>query len=523
MAGDSNYSFVMVVQLVFILFLILIISSTTSYFTYPLFLQRAMVQYKEKAFKQLLKKNISSFANESTATYISAYTNDAISIEDNYLKTIFELIQMVIMFFGSLALMLAYSGRLTLVAVLLSVLPLLASILTGNTLARKEENVSNQNEKYVASIKDVLSGFSIVKSFQAEREIGHLFNANIARLEDAKYSRNQAMVFIQSIGNLAQIIAQLGVMLAGAWMVLNQLAGLTPGMVMAFTNLMNFVMQPLALIPQLLAQRKAGQALIKKLAKNLDHHVSDEGLDLGVVTNPPDLRLDQVNYAYEEGKLALKNISYKFESKKSYAIVGGSGSGKSTLLNLLMINDSDYNGNIYIGKDNIKDILKSSLYSFLTQIQQNVFIFNASLRENITMFKSFPNQQVERVIEMSGLSQLIQERGDDFLAGENGNKLSGGEKQRIAIARALLKDSQVLLVDEATSALDNQTAQQINKVILDLKEITRIVVTHRLDSNILRQYDEILVLKDGELIEHGKFDDLMADKQYFYSLYMVAN
>ncbi len=188
-----------------------------------------------------------------------------------------------------------------------------------------------------------------------------------------------------------------------------------------------------------------------------------------------------------------------------------------------MINDSDYNGNIYIGKDNIKDILKSSLYSILTQIQQNVFIFNASLRENMTMFKSFPNQQVERVIEMSGLSQLIQERGDDFLAGENGNKLSGGEKQRIAIARALLKDSQVLLVDEATSALDNQTAQQINKIILDLKEITRIVVTHRLDSNILRQYDDILVLKDGELIEHGKFDDLMADKQYFYSLYMVAN
>lgn len=523
MAGTGNYTFGRIVQLFLGLICVLILISITRYFTYPKFLQRGMSQYKETAFKQLLQKNISSFASESTSTYISAYTNDAIMIEDNYLKTIFELIQMVIMFIGAFALMLFYSGRLAIVAVLLSILPLMVSILTGNKLAIKEENVSNQNEIYVASIKDILSGFSVVKSFQAEKEIGKLFDENNTKLEDAKYSRNQTMEFIQSIGSIAQVIAQLGVMIVGAWMVLNQVGTLTAGMVMAFTNLMNFVIQPLALIPQLLAQRKAGIALIEKLANNLQHHVKDEGIELEDINNPPALTVDQVNYAYQDGKVALKNVSYVFEPKKSYAIVGGSGAGKSTLLNLFMGSDHNYEGDVFVGEININDLSKSSLYQLVALIQQNVFIFNATLRENITMFKSFPDHRVEKVIELSGLSQLLQERGEDFLAGENGNKLSGGEKQRIAIARALLRDSKILLVDEATSALDNQTAQQINQVILDLEEVTRIVVTHRLERNILKQYDEVLVLKDGELIEHGKFDELMDRKQYFYSLFMVSN
>lgn len=525
MAGVGNYTFSQIIQLFLGLLIILIIISITRYFYYPKFLKRAMTQYKEKTFKELLQKNISLFDTESSSTYISAFTNDAIMIEDYYLKTIFELIEMVIMFVGAFTLMIIYSGRLTIIAVLLSMLPLSASLISGNKLAKKEEDVSNQNEIFVGSIKDILSGFFVIKSFQAENEIATLFDENNTKLEDAKYSRNQTLEFVQSTGAIAQVIAQLGVMIVGAWMLLNNVEGLTVGMVMAFTNLMNFVVQPLALIPRLIGQRKAGIALIEKLAKNLSRNVEDEGVDLGVgkTSNPPLLSLEKVSYSYPDGKNALRNLSFKFEPKKSYAIVGGSGAGKSTLLNLFMGGKHSYEGEIFVNDIKINDLSKSSLYQQIAQIQQNIFVFNSTLRENITMFKTFPNQLIEKVIESSGLTQLLQERGEHFLAGENGNKLSGGEKQRIAIARALLRESQILLVDEATSALDNRTARQINQVILDLEQVTRIVVTHRLEKNILEQYHEILVLKDGELVEHGKFDDLMKNKKYFYSLFMVSN
>lgn len=170
----------------------------------------------------------------------------------------------------------------------------------------------------------------------------------------------------------------------------------------------------------------------------------------------------------------------------------------------------------------IKEVSSASLYDIVSIIQQNVFIFNASIRDNITMFHEFPKKEVDRAIELSGLSKLIAERGEDYLCGENGNGLSGGEKQRISIARSLLKKSQVLLVDEATAALDTATAYQVSNSILDLNDMTRIVVTHSLDAALLKRYDCIMALKGGRIEESGTFDELMNQKNYFYSLFTVS-
>ena len=138
------------------------------------------------------------------------------------------------------------------------------------------------------------------------------------------------------------------------------------------------------------------------------------------------------------------------------------------------------------------------------------------------MFRDFPEEVLDDVIRRAHLDNLIAERGENTLCGENGKGLSGGEKQRISIARSLLKKSSVLLADEATAALDAQTAWQISNDILDLTGITRIVVTHSLEENLLRRYDGILVLKDGRAVEFGTFDELMAQNDYFHALYTVA-
>ncbi|MDE5680499.1 MAG: ATP-binding cassette domain-containing protein, partial [Lachnospiraceae bacterium] len=145
-----------------------------------------------------------------------------------------------------------------------------------------------------------------------------------------------------------------------------------------------------------------------------------------------------------------------------------------------------------------------------------------TIRNNITMFREFPDAQVESVIRQSGLAALIADKGEDYVCGENGNGLSGGEKQRISIARALLRGAPVMLVDEATAALDAATAYEVTSAILDIESFTRIVVTHRLEEGLLKRYDEILVMKSGSICEKGCFAELMEQKGLFYSLFVVS-
>ncbi|MDY5528665.1 ABC transporter ATP-binding protein [Eisenbergiella porci] len=211
-----------------------------------------------------------------------------------------------------------------------------------------------------------------------------------------------------------------------------------------------------------------------------------------------------------------------FRAGGKYAVAGGSGSGKSTLLKLLQGSNDGYRGSIlYDGKE-LRTLRPDSLYDLLSVIQQDVFIFNSSVRDNITMFRDFPSGKVERVIRLAGLEGLINARGADCPCGENGNALSGGERQRISIARSLLRETPVLLVDEATASLDPVTAFGVTDSILSLDGLTRILVTHRLEEAMLRRCDGILVLKNGCLEEFGAFDELMDRKDYFYSLFMVS-
>ncbi|MBQ5933412.1 MAG: ABC transporter ATP-binding protein, partial [Lachnospiraceae bacterium] len=198
------------------------------------------------------------------------------------------------------------------------------------------------------------------------------------------------------------------------------------------------------------------------------------------------------------------------------------GSGKSTLLNLLMASTANYKGNILVDGKNLKNIKAESLYECISVIQQNVFVFNSSIRDNVTMFRDFLKTELDEAIEHAHLDELIKRRGEETLCGENGCGLSGGEKQRISIARSLLKKSSVLLADEATAALDAKTAWQVSNDILDLKGITRIVVTHSLEEGLLKRYDGILVLKEGKVEEFGTFDELMDANGYFHALYTVS-
>lgn len=490
------------------------------YASEPRFIARAMRQYKELAFQKLTEKSIASFRDESTAAYLSALTNDAASVEADYLAQQLSVITKTVTFFGALFMMLWYSPLLTAIAVGVTALPLAASLLTGGRLQAAEKQVSERNRDFTAALSDCLSGFAVVKTFKAEREIFQLFAESNRALEQEKFSRRRLKVLIGMIGAVTGLVAQLGVFLAGAWLALSG-SGLTAGTVILFVNLMNFMIGPVSELPALLAGRRAALGLIGKLADALEKDGSAGGSrTLSRLEHGIELR--DVSFGYEAGKDVLHHVSARFEAGRAYAIVGGSGSGKSTLLNLLLAENTGYRGSVLLDGTELRELSPEALYGLMSVIQQNVFVFNASIRDNVSMFREFPQEALDEAIRRAHLRELLDARGADYLCGENGKGLSGGEKQRVSIARSLLKKSSVLLVDEATAALDVQTAHQVSSDILDLTGMTRIVVTHSLEEALLRRYDGIFVLKNGTLAESGSFDELMQRKGYFYALFTVA-
>ena len=490
------------------------------YASEPRFIARAMRQYKELAFQKLTEKSIASFRDESTAAYLSALTNDAASVEADYLAQQLAVITKTVTFFGALFMMLWYSPLLTAIAVGVTALPLAASLLTGGRLQAAEKQVSERNRDFTAALSDCLSGFAVVKTFKAEREIFRLFAESNRALEQEKFSRRRLKVLIGMIGAVTGLVAQLGVFLAGAWLALSG-SGLTAGTVILFVNLMNFMIGPVSELPALLAGRRAALGLIGKLADALEKDGSAGGSrTLSRLEHGIELR--DVSFGYEVGKDVLHHVSARFEAGRAYAIVGGSGSGKSTLLNLLLAENTGYRGSVLLDGTELRELSPEALYGLMSVIQQNVFVFNASIRDNVSMFREFPQEALDEAIRRAHLRELLDARGADYLCGENGKGLSGGEKQRVSIARSLLKKSSVLLVDEATAALDMRTAHQVSSDILDLTGMTRIVVTHSLEEALLRRYDGIFVLKNGTLAESGSFDELMQRKGYFYALFTVA-
>ncbi|MBR5253182.1 MAG: ABC transporter ATP-binding protein [Clostridia bacterium] len=495
-------------------------SGAINYISVPKFISRGISQYKEYVFSELTKKNISAFSGENSATYISALTNDIQAIEKGYLENIINMLSSLMFLVGGLLLMLWYSPLLTLVSILLSFLPLVVSIVAGDRMAQSEKVVSGKNEKYTSTLKDCLSGFAVIKSFKAEVQMIKIFARNVKELEKAQRNKRKIGVIINTVAGMASVLAQLGVFIFAAYLALAG-KGVTAGTAIIFIQLMNFIISPLAVIPTCLAERKSAKALVEKIATLLSSNVREENESEAQALSDG-IEIKNLTFGYEEEKMVLKNISCKFELGKKYAIVGQSGCGKSTLLNLLMASYSDYEGEINYDSTELRAMNSGDLYELQSIIQQNVFVFNATIRDNITMFQPFSDEQIDEAIRLSGLSTLIQEKGEDYLCGENGSGLSGGEKQRLSIARSLLKRSQVLLVDEATSALDAETAYQVSSAILGLEGITGIVVTHALDESLLRRYDSILTLKNGEIVESGTFDSLIDKKGYFYSLFTVS-
>lgn len=487
------------------------------------YLKTALSQFKDYIFCRILGKSISSFGRESSAKFISAFSNDLNSIEQNYLIGSLNIIGALLSFIGSAIAMLIISWKLALPLIAFAVIFLGLSLVYGNRLVSKEKTTSNENMSFIDQVKDLLNGFIVIKSFKAENEVREIFRKQNATLETAKQNRRVTSDTVSIISDISSLVMNLTLFALGFFMIyVANDRSIDAAVFMAFLQLTGYMLVPIRQLGIGISNRRAAQALIDRIADAVENEpeVNEtrtevlDGIDNGIT-------LEDLSFAYDDKKGTLDHVSFHFEKGKSYAIVGGSGSGKSTLLKLILGYYEDYTGSLKIGGKEIRNVSLDSLYDWVSVIQQDVFLFDSSLKDNITMFREFSEESLNDAISKAGLSHLVAEKGEDYSCGESGHNLSGGEKQRVSIARCLLRGTPVLLMDEATAALDSETAFSVTNEILNIDGLTRIIVTHGLEEALLRRYDEIIVIQGGKITETGHFDDLMAQKGYFYSLYNV--
>ena len=473
-------------------------------------------------FYKIIDKDIKDFSLDNSGKYISILYNDIKIIEDNFLNNIFQVIASILSFSISIAVLFYISPVVVIFIVFFGVLGFIIPNALSKKLVIAKNDYSTNLEEITSVTKDLFSGFEVIKGFNISKKINQVFKYNSNNVETSKRKYSIIEAIIRGFSISFSVTIYLGVLILGGYLMYHN--RITVGTAIIIIQLSTHIVGPVKTSISLINQIKSVSLIAKKIEDILKS--SSEDIEENNLENFKNcIEINNLSFSYNEERKAIDNINLTFEKNKKYAIVGESGCGKSTLIKLLMRYYNDYEGNIKIDDNNLKSIYSSDLYKNMSMIQQNVFMFDDTIKENIKLFANYSDEKVIKACKRSGIYNLIERlpNGIDSLVGENGSKLSGGEKQRIAIARSLINDTQILILDESTSALDNETAYNLESSLLELDDLTLIVVTHKLIKNILLNYDEIIVMRDGKIVEKGSFEELINLKGYFYSLYYIQS
>ncbi|MBE6048580.1 MAG: ABC transporter ATP-binding protein [Clostridium sp.] len=482
--------------------------------------RRAMINLRASFIDKLLNKRVKDFQKENIGNYLSAINNDMTVIERDYVTGQILILLYSVRILVSAIIMCILNYKMFLAALLVIILPVIILKIANNTLMTRQKEVSDFSAGFNVLTKEILSGFPIIKSFNVEKKVEEKIFKESIELENSKTRLYRLNDSIDSLTTALTLCSMLGTFVVG--MILVSKGYITIGTVTAEVQLMTNLF---SLIKPLVKQ--FGKFLgAKSIFLKLDKMIESDDVELeesGKKSFESAIRIKDISFSYDEEKQILDNINFEFKKNKSYLILGESGCGKSTLLKLLMGYYDNFQGQVLIDDVDIRKINSIELSKILSVIQQDVFIFDDTLRNNLTLYCEYDDDALEKVAKKVYMDEFTKIHGMDYECGENGENLSGGQKQRISIGRAILRNTPILLLDEVTSSLDPKVARSIENLIIELKDVTRIVVTHRMNKETLKKYDEIIILKDGKIVEHGSCEELILHKGEFYKNFKIYN
>ncbi|MFP7276549.1 ABC transporter ATP-binding protein [Bacillus paralicheniformis] len=478
---------------------------------------------RQELFQHVQRQSFRYFDNTKTGHIISRITNDLFDIGELAHHGPEDLFIAVMTFFGAFWIMLTINVKLALVAVLF--VPLLIILITYSNIRmnRAWRQMYSEIADVNARVEDSISGVRVVQSFTNERFEISRFLKNNQKFRKAKLKGYKTMALTTAGTFLMTRLMILAVLVYGAWLSFS--GNMSYGEFVGFVLYVNVLFKPIDKISAILELYPKGMAGFKRFTELIDTkpQIVDRKDAIDVQLLEGNIVFKNVTFGYEKHKPVLQGVDLSITAGETVAFVGPSGAGKTTISSLIpRFYDID-GGAITIDGIDIRDMTKRSLRSQIGIVQQDVFLFTGTLRENIAYGKlDATDEEIQRAAKMAHLEQLIESLPDGYetQVGERGLKLSGGQKQRIAIARMFLKNPPILILDEATSALDTETEQVIQNALTELaKDRTTLVIAHRLAT--IRNADRIVVVTENGIAEEGTHDELVERGGIFANLHRV--
>ena len=464
-------------------------------------IKHIMLRIRGGIMRGVLEKDLSDYQQKNSAEYIAFFCQNLSDFEENYLQNLVSIYDSFTGMVIAVFLLFYINPFIAVISIAAMSIPGLIPKIFGKKLGILQEDMMRNTAGYHAKIKDIFSGYEIIRAYRAEKQMEELHHDSSVLLENSKARTADTMACLYALANMASIAVQFLIMsLAGIFAVRGSI---TIGSIIAVTQLTGQVISPAFQLSAKISQLKGVRPVCEQMEANLLPADAGE-LKADLPEMERTLTLEDVSFAYDNA-VVIDHVSLQFERGRKYAVVGRSGSGKSTLLKLLAGYYDSYAGRILADGE-------SDRKTGAAWIHQEVFLFDDTIRNNITLYKPYDEDEIKRACHLAGLDDVLGRlpAGLDTEAAENGSRFSGGERQRIAVARAILHRKNLFLLDEATSALDSETTEFVEDSILSLENVTCIAVTHKLTPESLRKYDEILVMEHGKIVEQGSFDRLSA-------------
>lgn len=486
---------------------IIIISVTKPFGTYLVnkssynFAKSFMIDYR----KSIIDSYVMNEGEMLSSDFLNTVNQTTTKLKDMFVMPFLKNIRYAILFIGASIYLLYINKIIFLIIVVCSVLPLIIPQIFNKKNQKLRMDSIGENEQFVAKSKEITDGFETIKSFGIEDKIINLFEKLNKTNQKKLFLANRFNVFHMVFSFFISMFGIVSALVTATY--LSSKGLITAGEIGAIIQLSNYIIDPVTTIPANVISIKSVEMEMKRIDKMIaKKNTNSKEREKFKLDNQ--ISIKDLSFKYGDNEV-LKGISLDLEKGKKYAIVGESGSGKSTIANILLRRLDYENGSVKFDDTELKCIDEDDFYSNISLVSQNVFLFNDTLKNNVCLYNDYSQSDFERSIEKSKLNSVIEdlEEKENTVLGEYGTSLSGGEKQRVSISRALIKNSSFVIMDEATSSLDIKTARAIENTLLSLNQ-TVLVITHRIDESILKKYDKIFLLEDGRITQSGDYSDI---------------